>query len=134
MIRRPAAISAASQVRARSGTAMASSISSTGPGAPPCSGPFNAPIAATTELTRSDPVDATTRAAIRADDLLFRWGGDEFLVVLSNVAEEEAARRFEAIPGVSFGLTSFGPAQPLDQAIERADSLMYEAKKQRQQV
>jgi hypothetical protein len=38
-------------------------MSRTGPGAPPCSGPFSAPIAATIDETRSDPVEATTRAA-----------------------------------------------------------------------
>ena len=42
---------------------MASSMSRTGPGAPPCSGPLRAQMAATTALTMSDPVDVTTRAA-----------------------------------------------------------------------
>jgi hypothetical protein len=46
-----------------SGVAIASSMSSTGPGAPPCRGPLSAPIAATTAETLSEPVDATTRAA-----------------------------------------------------------------------
>jgi len=41
---------------------IASSMSSTGPGAPPWSGPLSAPIAATTADTRSARVDATTRA------------------------------------------------------------------------
>ena len=41
---------------------MASNMSSTGPGAPPWSGPFSAPIAPTTALSRSDPVLAMTRA------------------------------------------------------------------------
>ncbi|HKP13426.1 MAG TPA: GGDEF domain-containing protein, partial [Blastocatellia bacterium] len=38
-------------------------------------------------------VARTVRAAIRADDLLFRWGGDEFLILLFNLNEAEARRR-----------------------------------------
>ena len=42
---------------------MASSISITGPGAPPCSGPFRALIPASTAEVRPARVEATTRAA-----------------------------------------------------------------------
>ncbi len=42
---------------------MSFSMSSTGPGAPPCSGPLSAPIAPVTALTVSDRVLAITRAA-----------------------------------------------------------------------
>jgi diguanylate cyclase (GGDEF)-like protein len=99
-------------------------------------------------------VATAIRSVIRADDLLFRWGGDEFLIILRNIDEQEAARRFErvnqilgkeatpaeeaggATPGndgrpplsVSFGVAPFGRAATLDAAIERADALMYEAK------
>jgi hypothetical protein len=41
---------------------MASSISRTGPGGPPCRGPFRAPTAPTTAETRSERVEAMTRA------------------------------------------------------------------------
>jgi hypothetical protein len=37
-------------------------MSSTFDGAPPCSGPFNAPIAPVIAEQRSEPVDAMTRA------------------------------------------------------------------------
>ena len=37
-------------------------MSSTGPGAPPCSGPLSAPSAPTTAETASEPVEAMTRA------------------------------------------------------------------------
>jgi len=61
--RRPAregwALSAAP---ARPGTPISSNMSSTGPGAPPCSGPFRAQSAASTEEMRPARVDATTRA------------------------------------------------------------------------
>jgi len=38
-------------------------MSSTGPGAPPCSGPLSAPIAPVTALTMSERVLAMTRPA-----------------------------------------------------------------------
>ena len=61
MIRRPAASSPSIHATASAGDPTASSISSTGPGAPPCSGPLSAPIAATTADTRSEPVEVTTQ-------------------------------------------------------------------------
>jgi diguanylate cyclase (GGDEF)-like protein len=91
-------------------------------------------------------VATAIRAVIRADDLLFRWGGDEFLVILWNMEETEAGRRFEGFDatlhgtepmpanlhlGVSFGFAQFGGGQPLDRSIEIADRLMYERKTQR---
>jgi hypothetical protein len=61
--RSPRARAARSQAWALSGVPMASSISITGPGAPPCSGPFRAEIPASTAEVRPARVDATTRAA-----------------------------------------------------------------------
>jgi len=102
-------------------------------------------------------VASAIRSVIRADDLLFRWGGDEFLVILESIGEDEARRRFarvnellaaaapagpapaEAAPergnggepplSVSFGIAPFGRAAALDEAIEQADALMYERKR-----
>ena len=62
MIRRPAASSCSSHDCARPGSSISTSISSTGPGAPPWSGPFNAPIAPEAALTMSERVLAITRA------------------------------------------------------------------------
>jgi diguanylate cyclase (GGDEF)-like protein len=94
-------------------------------------------------------VATAIRSAIRAADLLFRWGGDEFLVILEGLGEEEAHRRFARVneilaeplpPGanggglplsVSFGIAPFGRAAALDEAIEQADALMYEGKRAR---
>jgi diguanylate cyclase (GGDEF)-like protein len=92
-------------------------------------------------------VATAIRSAIRADDLLFRWGGDEFLVILESLGEEEARRRLARVNeilaepspergdggapplSVSFGIAPFGRAAALDAAIEQADALMYEGKR-----
>lgn len=94
-------------------------------------------------------VATAIRSAIRADDLLFRWGGDEFLVILEGLGEEEAHRRFARVNeilaepspergnggepplSVSFGIAPFGRAAGLDAAIEQADAFMYEGKRAR---
>jgi diguanylate cyclase (GGDEF)-like protein len=87
------------------------------------------------------------RALVRADDLVFRWGGDEFLVLVYGLAEEvrqrlgglsEALDRV-SVPGsaepirvsVSFGIAAFEGAQGMDRAIEQADSAMYRSKQAR---
>lgn len=93
-------------------------------------------------------VAKTVRSSIRPDDLLFRWGGDEFLVLLYNVSDTEARARFAnlaeslasvAVPGlsapigvsVSCGVAPFTSAGSLEQAIEVADEEMYCQKQHR---
>jgi diguanylate cyclase (GGDEF)-like protein len=88
------------------------------------------------------------RAVVRADDPVFRWGGDEFLVVLFGVPEEETTRRLAGLNGmlvglkvqggaasvdvmVSFGVAPFSGAVTLERAIEIADTRMYRAKQAR---
>ena len=87
-------------------------------------------------------VATAIRACIRADDLLFRWGGDEFLVLLIGVSESGARARLDnldqrlkhtVIPGlpepvdvqVSVGYAAFDSASSLDEVIALADSAMY---------
>jgi diguanylate cyclase (GGDEF)-like protein len=82
------------------------------------------------------------RSVVRAEDLLFRWGGDEFLVILPHVILEEARWRFSklddllcktSLPGasrpvsitLSAGVAPFSSAVSLEQAIEEADERMY---------
>ena len=91
-------------------------------------------------------VASAIRSLIRADDFLFRWGGDEFLVIFWNMKEEEARGRFAhfgaVLPqagasgadlplSVSFGFAPFGEMCPLEESIALADSQMYAQKRRR---
>jgi diguanylate cyclase len=90
-------------------------------------------------------VAGAIRQLVRADDLVFRWGGDEFMVVLFKVTEDEARRRLGGlettlgkvgVPGskepvaisVSLGVAPFGKVKDLERAIETADERMYRSK------
>lgn len=86
-------------------------------------------------------VAAAIRALIRADDLLFRWGGDEFLVVLFGLDETEVHRRLATVNqqlmkdqtgpltsapvSVSVGVAPFNNSAMIQDAIEHADRAMY---------
>ncbi len=82
------------------------------------------------------------RSLVRADDMLFRWGGDEFLVLMFNLPQEDALRRMEklnrileenggrwtSVPitvTVSYGVAGFNSLTDLGGAIEAADKSMY---------
>jgi diguanylate cyclase (GGDEF)-like protein len=82
------------------------------------------------------------RSLIRADDMLFRWGGDEFLVLMFKLPEEEANRRIRSLNeilerhcrewtglpitvSVSYGVAGFELLRDVSDAIERADYEMY---------
>jgi diguanylate cyclase (GGDEF)-like protein len=93
-------------------------------------------------------VAGALRSVIRAEDLLFRWGGDEFLLVLAGLAEADARVRLARMPAllrnatgpggaelpplsISCGVAGFVGAAALEQAIERADREMYCGKQAR---
>jgi diguanylate cyclase (GGDEF)-like protein len=82
------------------------------------------------------------RSLVRADDMLFRWGGDEFLVLMFKLPQPDASRRIEKLNKileencerwigapvtvtVSFGVAGFTSLPDLGQAIEQADKAMY---------
>jgi two-component system cell cycle response regulator len=82
----------------------------------------------------------------RKSDLLARWGGEEFIIVLSGADEERgliaaeryrnAIERFEILDGrgdripitASMGLARMEPAEQADSFVDRADRAMYGAK------
>jgi diguanylate cyclase (GGDEF)-like protein/PAS domain S-box-containing protein len=85
-------------------------------------------------------------ASSRAVDTLGRWGGDEFIAVLSNVNKRElleAANKFRVVvervrvlavdgsvltTSISLGATAALPEDSIDTLVRRADDLLYESK------
>jgi diguanylate cyclase (GGDEF)-like protein len=88
------------------------------------------------------------RATVRPSDRVYRWGGDEFLVVLPGASAEDAEFRLGGalatvmpleLPGahepipllVSLGVAPYAGAEELVLAIEQADHEMYRHKARR---
>lgn len=95
------------------------------------------------------------REVIRAEDLIYRWGGDEFFVIMISMSAEMARVRMHKLEGlltnilltdmvepitiwVSYGFTDYVGAKNLERAINEADSEMYRRKqnhkRQRQEL
>lgn len=85
------------------------------------------------------------RSLVRADDLIFRWGGDEFFVIMLGFDAEQAQLRMDNLSSmlegiklhglakkitvkVSFGFAVFKDIDGLETAVETADAEMYKAK------
>jgi diguanylate cyclase (GGDEF)-like protein len=89
-------------------------------------------------------VTAVIGQALRADDALVRFGGEEFLLLLPGIERERGARIAErvraavaaapvAVPGgqlttVSIGVAELRPGEARDEVIARADAALYRAK------
>jgi diguanylate cyclase (GGDEF)-like protein len=87
------------------------------------------------------------RAVLRPYDKLYRWGGDEFLVVVPSASADNVLSRLERVveqadtaevaDGVrvklemSMGAADYSSAEELNFAVERADRAMYQDKARR---
>lgn len=85
------------------------------------------------------------RRRVRDSDLAFRWGGEEFLMVLKNCPIDEATRLAESLckdiatsafadagspvkVTISLGVAAYDGLEAIEKAIARADAGMYAAK------
>jgi len=81
---------------------------------------------------------------IRASDLLARWGGEEFMILLGNTTLPQAMAlagdllerlKSEPLPGIglltaSFGVTQYQGHEGINALLTRVDNLMYRAKRE----
>ncbi len=79
---------------------------------------------------------------LRATDIIGRWGGEEFLIILPNLDIKEALKVAEKlrnlicqlkVPPVegisaSFGVSQYNRVEPYEELIKRADLALYKAK------
>ena len=95
-------------------------------------------------------VAAAIRSCIRDSDLLIRYGGDEFLLVLPGIPGDFLRTKLEqictavqmaSVPGyshfrisLSIGGTMQSITDPMENVVRRADRLMYQAKRRKNTV
>lgn len=96
-------------------------------------------------------VVGSIRSLMRAEDLIYRWGGDEFFVIMISMNAEMAEVRMTRLESllrrvkvdgidelidikVSWGFTDFDSIDKLEQAIASADQNMYKRKRNRKEL
>jgi diguanylate cyclase (GGDEF)-like protein len=82
---------------------------------------------------------AEIKKNLRSYDLVVRYGGDEFICVMSNASTSDAEERLTAVSRslaertipvtVSPGVVELGPTESLADAIARADAAMYQRRR-----
>lgn len=93
-------------------------------------------------------VVGSIRELVRAEDLIYRWGGDEFFVIMVSLSEDLARERMVALEHkltdieiegadrpltirVSYGFKDFSDLSDLEDAVRSADEEMYRRKQAR---
>lgn len=85
------------------------------------------------------------KSSIRKDDLAFRYGGDEFVILLLGSNKEQATKVVERIKKtiikkmikgnifstISAGIATFKATDELHKAFQKADKIMYDEKKRK---
>lgn len=83
------------------------------------------------------------KSSLRKDDALFRWGGEEFIILASGTEMESAVKVAEKLRAkveehvfqvvgrvtLSIGIAEYNRGEEIDTLIERADAALYKAKK-----
>jgi len=85
---------------------------------------------------------AALRSCVRRGDIVARWGGDEFLLVLPGVREEDLARVVERVRqalaaadvAASVGWALAGSGDELRECVARADREMYLEKRRKREL
>ncbi len=86
-------------------------------------------------------------ASVREQDVVSRWGGEEFLILLPNTGQDDAVEQAERLRALldgdqlaidryphrvtaSFGVSQYHPGQSVESVLKQADVALYQAKAQ----